>query len=171
MNYYKVLEVTKDASTDEIKKSYRKLALKWHPDKNKSPEATKKFKEIGNAFQVLSDPIKRTEYDRCHTIGQTYTCNFEDPFSIFQELHMFFEALNEVLTASNSPANQYSNYVVETIIITDNNYPKRLPKKKPVAKNTKNTKWNTKVYPDGTVQTVMNDNELKKILNGPKLLC
>lgn len=67
MNYYETLEVPKNASQDEIKKKYRQLALLWHPDRNKSPEAEAKFKEISNAYSVLSDPEKRNNYDRFGT--------------------------------------------------------------------------------------------------------
>lgn len=66
MNYYKVLEINKDASIDEIKKSYKKLALKWHPDRNKSNKAyaEEKFKQISEAYAILSDPEKKKMYDR-----------------------------------------------------------------------------------------------------------
>jgi len=59
-DYYRVLGITKGASDDEIKKSYRKLAMKYHPDKNNAPGAEEKFKEIGEAYDVLSDPKKET---------------------------------------------------------------------------------------------------------------
>ncbi|HTE28148.1 MAG TPA: DnaJ domain-containing protein [Flavitalea sp.] len=64
-NYYNILEVSRDASEDEIKKSYRKLALKYHPDKNPSGDkfAENKFKEIVDAYHVLSDKHRRTIYD------------------------------------------------------------------------------------------------------------
>ncbi|XP_058701196.1 dnaJ homolog subfamily B member 8 [Poecile atricapillus] len=66
VDYYKVLELQKDASQDVIKKSYHKLALKWHPDKNpkNKEEAEKKFKEIVEAYEILSDPQKRSLYDK-----------------------------------------------------------------------------------------------------------
>lgn len=63
-DYYKILGITKNASEDEIKKAYRKLALKWHPDKNKSKGAEEKFKELAEAYEVLSDKRKREIYDQ-----------------------------------------------------------------------------------------------------------
>lgn len=62
-DYYKILGISKTATVDDIKKAYRKLALKYHPDKNKTPEAEEKFKEVAEAYEVLSDQKKREIYD------------------------------------------------------------------------------------------------------------
>ena len=69
-DYYKVLGVERKATKDEIKRAYRKLALKYHPDRNPGdPKAEEKFKELNEANQVLSDPAKRSRYDQ---LGESY---------------------------------------------------------------------------------------------------
>ena len=62
-NFYSILNLEKGCSEDEIKKAYRKLALKVHPDKNKAPSAEQAFKKVGQAYACLSDPDKRKHYD------------------------------------------------------------------------------------------------------------
>ncbi len=66
-DYYKILDVSQKASQDEIKRAYRKLARKYHPDVNKEPEAETWFKELGEAYEVLKDPEKRAAYDQLGT--------------------------------------------------------------------------------------------------------
>ncbi|MEM3454037.1 MAG: DnaJ domain-containing protein, partial [Thermoproteota archaeon] len=62
-DYYEILGVSRNATKEEIKRAFRQLALKYHPDRNKSPEAEEKFKEISEAYAVLSDDEKRRLYD------------------------------------------------------------------------------------------------------------
>ena len=69
-DYYATLSVARDASDDDLKKAYRKLAMQWHPDRNNgSQEATEKFKEITEAYDVLRDPQKRAAFDRYGEAG------------------------------------------------------------------------------------------------------
>ncbi len=79
-DYYEVLGVSRDASQEEIKKAYRRLALKYHPDRNKSKEAEEKFKEISEAYAVLSDPEKRRLYDTYGHAGIDERYSQEDIF-------------------------------------------------------------------------------------------
>src|SRR3954466_15208414 len=62
-DFYEILGVARDASADDIQRAYRKLARQWHPDVNKDPQAEDRFKEISEAYDVLSDPETRRRYD------------------------------------------------------------------------------------------------------------
>ncbi|CAL0323925.1 unnamed protein product [Lupinus luteus] len=91
-DYYSTLNVTSNATLQEIKSSYRKLARKYHPDMNKSPGAEEKFKEISAAYEVLSDDEKRSLYDRFGESGlqgengESASASGVDPFDLFDEL-------------------------------------------------------------------------------------
>ncbi|XP_052095878.1 dnaJ homolog subfamily B member 6-like isoform X4 [Mytilus californianus] len=92
VDYYKVLGISKNSSETDVKKAYRKLALKWHPDKNpdKKEEAEKKFKEISEAYEVLSDKKKRELYDRYGKEGLINggsDYDFQDNFDHFHGFH------------------------------------------------------------------------------------
>ena len=79
-DYYDVLNVTRNASKDDIKNAYRKLAVQYHPDRNKSPEAEEKFKEISEAYAVLSDDEKRRQYDQFGHAGIDSRYSWDDLF-------------------------------------------------------------------------------------------
>ena len=95
-DYYEILGVSKSASEAEVKDAYRKLALQYHPDRNKAPEAEEKFKEISEAYAVLSDSGKRRQYDVLGHAGFDQRYSPEDIFrgadfeSIFRDLGFGF---------------------------------------------------------------------------------
>ena len=68
-DYYQVLGVPRSASQEDIRTKFRRLALEYHPDRNKDPNAQEKFKEVNSAYQALSDPQKRAQYDRFGHLG------------------------------------------------------------------------------------------------------
>ena len=84
---YKILGVSTNATDKDIKKSYRKLAMKWHPDRNNTKEAEKKFKEISEAYSILSDKEKKNKYDNFGMDGMKQGMNMPDPSDLFS---MFF---------------------------------------------------------------------------------
>src|SRR5438105_1695788 len=91
-DYYEVLSVERTATEEDIKKAYRKLAVKFHPDKNPGDKtAEEKFKEIGEAYEALSDPQKRAAYDQfghaafdARSRGGGRAGGFHDPFVTFR---------------------------------------------------------------------------------------
>jgi len=90
-DYYEVLGITRNATPEDVKRSYRKLAVKFHPDKNPGdPHAEEKFKELGEAYDVLMDADKRAAYDRfghaAFEQGGGFRGGFHDPFDIFREV-------------------------------------------------------------------------------------
>ncbi len=97
MDYYQILGVGRDASPEEIKKAYRKLALKFHPDKAKGDKklAEEKFKQISEAYAVLSNPEKRQQYDQFGSQGFRERFTQEDIFKGFDFNEMFDFGLSE----------------------------------------------------------------------------
>lgn len=94
-DYYEVLGLAKGASPEEIKKAYRQMARKYHPDVNKEPDAEDRFKEVNEAYEILADDQKRSMYDRFGHAGVSNTGGFggfqdfggfRDPFEIFEEV-------------------------------------------------------------------------------------
>ena len=92
-DYYEILEISRTATPEEIKKAYRKMAIKYHPDKNPNdPTAENKFKEAAEAYEILSDPEKKQRYDRYGhdgikgMPGGDFHMNMDDIFSHFGDI-------------------------------------------------------------------------------------
>ncbi len=83
-DYYEVLGVDRSATRDQLKQAYRQLALRYHPDRNKAPDATAKFREIAEAYAVLSDDAKRREYDATGHVGVSERWTTDDLMRDFQ---------------------------------------------------------------------------------------
>jgi len=102
-DYYHILSISRDASPAEIKKSYRRLALKYHPDRNQDDEAAEYFKEITEAYGVLIDPEKRRKFDRQRESSFNREAVFDDIFArsdfrdVFDDLPIRKEWLEGIL--------------------------------------------------------------------------
>ena len=110
-DYYEILGVSKNATEQQIKKSYRKLAMQYHPDRNPRNEkwANEKFKEVNEAFSVVGDPEKRRQYDQFGSVGNhgdmfrsAYTrTTFEDLMKDFGGAGLRFDFLDDVSVISS----------------------------------------------------------------------
>ncbi|MGA1824439.1 MAG: DnaJ C-terminal domain-containing protein [bacterium] len=114
-DYYKLLGVSKDATDSELKKAYRKLALKYHPDQNKgNPAAEEKFKQINEAYAVLSDKKKRAQYDKFGSAEFHQRYSQEDIFKgfnindIFENL--FGQQFGRRTSGSGNPFENFGNF-------------------------------------------------------------
>lgn len=120
-DYYGVLGVARDASAEDIKKAYRKMALKFHPDKNKADDAEERFKEIAEAYEILSDPNKKSTFDQYGEDGlhgngrarqqqqqsnmhRNFSFHPMDPFEVFRSFfggHDPFGGMHHAATAAD----------------------------------------------------------------------
>ena len=122
-DYYSTLGVNKNATDDELKSAYRQLAKKYHPDLNKTPEAAEKFKEINEAYSVLSDKQKRANYDQFGSadgpqgFGQGFSGGFggEGGFGGFEDIFNIFSNFG---SRSNKPAREEGEDVNLNIVLT-----------------------------------------------------
>ena len=138
-DYYSILGVNRTATADEIKKQFRKLALKYHPDRNPGNKAAEaKFKEISEAYEVLSDPEKRSQYDRFGQYWQqaesagAYSANTSSGFNSdvngmdFSQYGNFEEFINELLgrfsTSGNSSSSRSYSYQTSNNTNTQTSY-------------------------------------------------
>jgi len=110
MDYYNILNINKDASENDIKDAYKKLARKWHPDKNinNKEEAEKTFKKISEAYQVLSDKNKKYQYDN-NGLNNNFNTNFVDPFSVFNNFFSGGSGFNTSMSFGSSFSGSFSS--------------------------------------------------------------
>lgn len=110
-NLYEILEISPDANSEEIKRSYKRLALKYHPDKNKDPNAAEVFNKIKVAYDTLIDPVRRSSYD---SVG-----NFENKEKIEDAFMNFHKILQDLCDKYGVPEEErrelYEMFDVEEI--------------------------------------------------------
>ncbi|MDF9825059.1 DnaJ-class molecular chaperone [Breznakia sp. PF5-3] len=115
-DYYQILGVSKTATADEIKKAYRKLAMKYHPDVSKEANAEAKIKEVNEAYEILGDPEKRKSYDQFGQAGpeqmryrQQYQQSGQGSYQQFTTMEDLFEAFFRANAQQQQQRQQYQN--------------------------------------------------------------
>ncbi len=119
MNYYQILEIDRNASQEDIKNAYKKLALKWHPDKNKGnkEEAEIKFREMTKAYKILSDEESRKKYDKTGVSDNSGGKLF-DPFAMYKEIFEEDNGILNIIVPIKATIDQlYTGFSVETEFI------------------------------------------------------
>lgn len=132
-NYYKVLGINEQATLDEIKKAYKQLAILYHPDKNKDSSAIQMFKDISDAYQVLSNSNKKDEYDNSLRFKNTTEFNNfgfvnQDPLKVFTEVFSFMNEMNNMFSIVDTMLLQMQNVPISIHIIDLTNQQVRRPK-------------------------------------------
>lgn len=105
-DYYAVLGVNKDATQDEIKKAYRKLAQQYHPDRNKSADAESMMKKINEAYEILGDVEKRKQYDYYSDMGYEVPNQSANPYG--QQMDPFEAMMREFMRQQQQQQGQYT---------------------------------------------------------------
>ena len=149
-DYYKLLNISKNATNDDIKKAYRKLAIKWHPDKNNnSKESEEMFKKIAEAYSVLSDNNKRQQYDlRSHGSSDNgLVFDFDSAEQLFSNI------FNSPIYSFNFNEDNFNVYDIPSYSRTYSTSTTTI-NGKTVSKTTTTIK-----YPDGRVETTHSTNE------------
>jgi curved DNA-binding protein CbpA len=138
MNYYKILGLPKNATYDQIKHQFKKLAIKYHPDKNPNRNANKQFKMITEAYKTLSDPYKRGKYDGLlerqdySSIYDLFNINFNNAFRSFNDIFSNdpffttnFNRLHNIDERQGNKSYSYQSRMVSTLNKDGNRQTKR----------------------------------------------
>ena len=154
MDYYKILGIERNASDKDIKKAYHKLALQFHPDKNKEPIAEKTFKEISEAYEILSNKQEKQNYDMFGSQTNTETINPFDLFNrIFKQDDFFssdlFSQTNHSFGIDSFPTN--TNFSRSTSVIVKDG--KKITRTTIIDNG--NTRVEEKVEPIGNIHFVL----------------
>jgi len=160
-DHYKTLEITNKASLEEIKKAYKNLAVKWHPDKNKNPNSLQKFKEISESYQILCKE-KQQEIDNNSYIQSNFNVDFEqqDPFELFNEFFSMINCINNTIKGFDTLMNtEMIIHIFDDIVFMDN-----LPKNNISNLLNYDNKWIISNN-QNSVTHILNNNELDNIIN------
>ena len=152
-DYYEILGLSKNASKEEIKKAYKQLAMKYHPDRNKEAGAEEKFKKISEAYAVLSDDTKRSTYDQYGESGFKQQYSQEDIFRGFDMGEMFGDSIFEMFFGGGKRRSNRGHDLKTDIEISFEEAAKGTTKEIKISKLTKCEKCNGSGSEDNEIET------------------
>lgn len=168
-DHYKILNINKNATPEEIKKSYKQLALLWHPDKNKNANAIDKFKEISEAYQILSDENKKKIYDEMLTNNDSKhfdkfnNINIHiDPFVMFNNVFSIINNIHNSILHFERFVHLNSKPIFIHIREFNHRYPKFYPKQKYKIGNNEIKKNNENINIENNIVTKINNSKKSK---------
>lgn len=168
-NYYDILGIRFNAEQIDIRNAYNSLAEKWHPDKNKHPIANKKFLDINNAYQVLSNEQAKRNYNDALKSGTNFSYKFNDPFDVYNEFQsikknvesQFKDKLEYILCKLENKNIKYkTRQIVDKQLIVIND----CPFEKITEISDSGITYITYIHQNGIQQTIMDENYLDIIL-------
>ena len=172
-SYYDILNIKFNADQAEIRNAYNRLSEKWHPDKNKHPIANRKFLDINNAYQVLSDDQTRRLYDESIKNGVNFTYNFNDPFDVYTKFQSVKKCVekkfkynieNILCKLENKNIRYKTRQVIDKQLLLIND--------RPFEKLTELTEsgitYITYIHENGMRQSIMDDEQLTNVLKSIK---
>jgi len=172
-NYYDILGINVNANQVEIRNAYNRLVERWHPDRNKQPIANRKFLDVNNAYQILSNENSRRLYDNAIANGVNFTYNFRDPLDVYLEFQSmkkdietkFKGNLEKILCKLENKNIRYKTRRIidrQLIIINDRPFEKLTE----VADS--GITYVTYIHENGMRQSIMDDEHLNIVLNSTK---
>jgi len=170
--YYDILSIKKNATSVDIRNAYDKLAQKWNPNNNNKMETNRVFLDINNAYQVLSNPDAKREYDYAIENSQRFKFDFRDPFDVYDDFMAlktkvkakFDNKLDDIL-CQIKPKNPPQKYVRNIILSRELVLINEQPFEKITEQDLRGTQFITYVHPNGLKQRVMDDHFLNNIID------
>lgn len=172
-NYYDILGIKPSANQIDIRNAYNKSVERWHPDRNRQPIANRKFLDVNNAYQVLSNDNSRRLYNTALKSGVNFTYNFKDPYDVYHEFQSIKKEVETKLKGNlekilckleNKNIRYKTRRIIDRQLIVVNDR----PFEKLMEMTDSGIIYVTYVHENGMRQSIMDDKQLDIVLSSTK---